>query len=335
MSLDNRNEQIIEWLNLFLKKKDSINFSGLIKLPVEASNRIYYRFKINNKKFILMDANPEKASKRQTENFIYISKLFKEYGLNTPIVYFKNLEKGFLIISDLGILTYYDYITLNKNNYNFNISELYKTAINSLLKIQVNTKENILEEYNYDFQIKYMNYFVDIYLKKYSNKSIDNLNLLDTFEIIMNNLNNQQKVFIHIDYHSRNLIYNTKNNNLNPGIIDFQHAKMGPICYDLASLLHDSYIDLDENIIEELLYYYWENAKKININTDYNIFYKDFEYASLQRCIKNIGIFSKLYYESNNDKFIIYIPKLIKRCKLICLKYIELNNLYKILLELS
>ena len=340
-----RIDLIINWIKSCIKKRDDfkIDFLQLVKLPLEASNRTFYRFKIiisNNletciKTAILMDINLQHNSMKSIENFINFSVLFKNYNLNVPVIYAKNIENGFLIVSDLGEITYYDYI----HNNNFNISELYKNAIHSLLKLQINTAEGILPEYKLNIQNIIMNWFIEWYLKKHCNliDNIDNLsiNISNVFSIIMNNLIEQSQVFVHNDYHSRNLIYNINNiNNIGPGIVDFQDAILGPVCYDLASLLHDCYVNLDESLINEMIMYYWENAKicKIKVNSDFTCFMKDFEYTSLQRCIKNIGVFSRLFYHSGNDKYMQYIPRLLERCKLICSKYSELTDLHEIII---
>lgn len=346
-----RKEAALKWIMNVLKKDGNfnINLLNIVKLPLEASNRIFYRFKIiisnstetSIKSFILMDINPLSNSIKSIENFINFAGLFKNYNLNVPVIYAKNIENGFLIVSDLGELTYYDYIQnnlKNQNSINFNISELYKSAINSLLKLQVYTKEDVLLKYNLDIQKTIMNWFIEWYLKKHC-KLIDNIDkekIIDIFSKIINNLDEQTKVFVHNDYHSRNLIYDIDNNNNNTesGIVDFQDAILGPVCYDLASLLHDCYINLDENLISEMIIYYWENAKicKIKVNSDFTCFMKDFEYTSLQRCIKNIGVFSRLYYHSGNDKYMQYIPRLLGRCKLICSKYSELTDLHEMII---
>ena len=343
-----RKEAAIKWIVDVLKKDSSFNTNllNIVKLPLEASNRIFYRFKIiisnstetSIKSFILMDINPLSNSIKSIENFINFAGLFKNYNLNVPVIYAKNIENGFLIVSDLGEFTYYDYIQnnlKNRNSINFNISELYKSAINSLLKLQVYSKEDVLLKYNLDIQKTIMNWFIEWYLKKHFNliDNVDKEKIIDIFSKIINNLDEQTKVFVHNDYHSRNLIYDIdNNNNTEPGIVDFQDAILGPVCYDLASLLHDSYINLDENLINEMITYYWENSKicKIKVNSDFTCFMKDFEYTSLQRCIKNIGVFSRLCYHTGIDKYMQYIPRLLERCKLICSKYSELTHLYHI-----
>jgi len=331
---------IMNWIKFCVEKNDynKKHFLQVIKFPLEASNRTFYRIKLtlsNNeetyiKTAILMDVNLEFNSVKSIEKFINLSKLFLEYKLNVPVIYSKKVVNGCLIVSDLGEFTYYDYIQKNKTTV-FDISELYKNAINSLIKLQINTKEKILPEYNLNTQYSIMNWFIEWYLKKHCNliNSIDVSNISNIFSIILNNVEKQSRVFVHNDYHSRNLIYNIINNNTDPGIVDFQDAILGPVCYDLAYLLHDSYVNLDEELINNMIKYYWENAKKykIKINADFMCFMKDFEYASLQRCIKTIGVFSRLFYHSNNNGYMQYIPILIKRCKLICSKYHELHDL--------
>jgi aminoglycoside/choline kinase family phosphotransferase len=307
-----------------------------------ASNRLYYRFKllksnetsVNIITHILMDVDPEKNSIESTKQFIDIAKLFKDFGLNVPFVYSIDFRNGYLIVSDLGDLTYFDFIQQNQHSPTFNLSELYKSAVDSMFKLQIYTREDILPDFCYDRQLFMMSWFKEWYLQKHLNKSCDELNLSLTFQIILDNLKKQEKVFIHYDYHSLNLIYN-KENNTEPGIVDFQDAQFGPICYDLASLLHDCYINLKEDFIQEILEYYWNNAKicKIKVNPLFSDFCRDFEFTSLQRCIKSIGLFSRLFYHMNNDHYLQYIPVLINRCKSISSKYPELNGLYEILLE--
>lgn len=346
----------LEWLYSIFNTDTSITytlFDPELIIP-EVSTRLFYRFKIFKSKldksedyiktYILMDVNPENNSLESTKKFINIAKLLKDIGLNVPIIYSFDFNNGYILVKDLGELTYYECFKRNLSNPLFNILELYKNAINSLFKFQMYTRKDILPDFNYEIQLLIMNWFIEWYLQKhckvshnageFSNKSYDNLKLSCVFQLILYNLKNQQEVFVHYDYHSRNIIYD-KENNSEPGIIDFQDARLGPICYDLASLLHDSYFNLEEDFIKELLYYYWNNANiyKIKANQSFNDFCKDFEFTSLQRCIKSIGLFSRLCYYSSNDKYLQYLPNLINRCKSISLKYSELNKLYQLLSE--
>jgi aminoglycoside/choline kinase family phosphotransferase len=220
------------------------------------------------------------------------------------------------LVSDLGVKQYYD---MPKTKM------LYDGAINALLKLQLGTQKNVLPEFNIEKQYKVMNLYEEIYLQKHRSiflSSEEKVELNSMFKIILDELQLQEYVFVHNDYHSRNLIV-TDNNN--PGIVDFQDAIYGPITNDLVSLLHDVYVNIEENDVKELLFYYWENAKKngLIVKETFEDYYVDFEWTSLQKSIKNIGIFANLYYKNGNNNYLQYIPILVKRCIGIISKYKE------------
>ena len=117
----------------------------------------------------------------------------------------------------------------------------------------------------------------------------------DVFEAITANVLAQQQVFMHRDFHSRNLMFLDQGN---PGVLDFQDAVFGPVTYDLGSLLRDAYIQWDEEVVLDWVVRYWQRAKQVGlpVNPDIDAFYRDFEFMALQRHLKILGIFCRLNY---------------------------------------
>jgi aminoglycoside/choline kinase family phosphotransferase len=138
-------------------------------------------------------------------------------------------------------------------------------------------------------------------------------------------------VFVHRDYHSRNLMVTTPN----PGIIDFQDAVYGPITYDLVSLFKDAYISWDEERILDWLIRYWEQARKLGlpVGGDFADFYRDFEWMGVQRHIKVLGIFSRLNYRDGKSDYLAHLPLVEEYLRKACERYRELHPLLTLLDE--
>jgi aminoglycoside/choline kinase family phosphotransferase len=138
---------------------------------------------------------------------------------------------------------------------------------------------------------------------------------------------------VHRDYHSRNLMLSQPN----PGILDFQDAVYGPITYDLASLFKDAYIRWEEEEIMDWIIRYWENARKVGlpVREDFGEFYRDYEMMGVQRHIKVLGIFARLYHRDGKDGYLKDMPLVMDYLRRACERYIDLKPLLNILIELE
>lgn len=156
--------------------------------------------------------------------------------------------------------------------------------------------------------------------------------LHDTFEILINNSLEQPQVFVHRDYHSRNLMHTDARS---PGIIDFQDAVIGPITYDLVSLLRDCYISWPENKINDWLNTYLTQAKDKGLLADISIdqFTRWFDLMGLQRHIKVLGIFCRLYYRDGKANYIDDLPLTLHYVQQISNKYPEFTQLNEFLTQ--
>ena len=138
---------------------------------------------------------------------------------------------------------------------------------------------------------------------------------------------------MHRDYHSRNLMVSSPN----PGVLDFQDAVYGPITYDLASLFKDAYINWEEARVLDWCIRYWEKARKagLPVNADFYEFYRDFEWMGVQRHIKVLGIFARLYHRDGKTAYLKDMPLVMDYLRKACERYVPLHGLLRLLDELE
>ena len=291
----------------------------------DASFRCYYRINTNKKSFIAMDAPPDKED---ISSFLAIGKKLRQDDIRVPNLYEINSSLGFILMEDFGKTTYGDALTLN------NSDELYKNALSTLVTIQKNCHYKDISSYTSGLLLNEMSLFEDWYLNKYKKiilNSSEKNDLRKIFNMIIRSNVNQQRCFVHRDFHCRNLML--IDGEVGPGIIDFQDAVNGPISYDLVSLLKDAYFELEEDFILDMVIRYWEamiNNKLIPKN-EFADFFKSFEWMGVQRHLKILGIFSRLYFRDNKDQYLNNLPLVEKYLKDTTQRYQELFPLRDIL----
>ena len=345
-----RQQQINQWLTSLFPNE---NFT-LAPASADASFRRYFRATFMDKSLIVMDAPPEHED---CKPFLHVGKLFENAGVHVPHVHAQDLAQGFLLLSDMGASTYLQ--TLNQDN----ASQLYESATDALIKIQLSSRENELPLYDEALLRRELNLFPEWYLAKHlgvtlTKKQSDDLEKV--FQRILANNLAQPRVYVHRDYHSRNLMLSEPNwqarfphlnplpqageeakekGNLltSPGILDFQDAVYGPITYDLASLFKDAYIKWDEELIIDWLIRYWENARKagLPVRADFGDFYRDYELMGVQRHIKVLGIFARLYHRDGKEGYLKDMPLVTGYLRRACERYIDLKPLLNLLMVLE
>jgi aminoglycoside/choline kinase family phosphotransferase len=146
--------------------------------------------------------------------------------------------------------------------------------------------------------------------------------------VLANNLA-QPRVFVHRDYHSRNLMVTKPN----PGVLDFQDAVYGPVTYDLVSLLRDAYIEWEEERQIDWAVRYWEKARAagIPVDADFASFWRDFEWMGVQRQIKVLGIFARLCHRDGKRAYVGDMPLVMRYLRAACGRYDELSPLLVLL----
>lgn len=291
----------------------------------DASFRRYFRATFNGSHYIVMDAPPAHEDCRP---FVHVAGLFGEAGAHVPKVLAQDLDSGFLLLTDLGNTTYL--AALNEAS----AQEMYLEANAALIRIQLASRPGSLPEYDRALLLRELNLFPEWYLDKHLGLALNQAQqeaLHGVFERILANNLAQPRVYVHRDYHSRNLMVSDPN----PGILDFQDAVYGPITYDLASLYKDAYIKWDEERILDWLIRYWESARsaRLPVNQDFYEFYRDFEWMGAQRHIKVLGIFARLFHRDGKDGYLKDMPMVMDYLRKTCERYTELNPLARLLDE--
>ena len=295
----------------------------------DASFRSYYRVILNNEDtFIAVDSPPEHENNKQ---FLRIAQILNDMGISVPKIIDSELNHGFLIISDLGNNTMLDKLTSN----NQHSSAYYKKAVSLISKMQHSgiSSHSELPLYDKDMMLDEMKLFVYWYCKmelKINDKEMQKYDLYSVFNQIADRALKQEKVFVHRDFHSRNIIVNS-NNQL--GILDFQDAVLGPITYDLVSLLRDCYITLPEQFVSEKIEHFYHESSAFLMKTTQEEFIKDFDWMGVQRHLKAVGIFSRLKHRDQKENYILDIPRTRDYLIKICDKYDSLQLLSGFLRE--
>nr|WP_246265173.1 phosphotransferase [Aromatoleum diolicum] len=315
-----------DWLAAQLPGQDF----ELSPASADASFRRYFRVRTaDGASRIVMDAPPEHEDCRP---WLKVEELFRDTGAHVPEVLAQDLEQGFLLLSDLGSTTYL--VALNPGN----AAHLYADALGSLIAIQQASRPGALPEYSRELLLRELNLFPDWYIAHHKGVTLDDrqrVTLMDTFDRILAVNLAEPQVFVHRDYHSRNLMYLPDGGN--PGIIDFQDAVYGPLSYDLASLFKDAYIHWDEDFTLDMLARYWEAARALGlpVRADFSEFHRDYEWMGVQRHIKVLGIFARLYHRDGKDGYLRDMPLVMDYLRRACKRYRDLGPLLKLLDQLD
>jgi aminoglycoside/choline kinase family phosphotransferase len=319
----------IQLLENWLKEQFPDEPFTLQPASADASFRRYFRVSFKDQTLIAMDAPPQQEG---CTPFIQVAEILAATGVHVPKIVAQNLDQGFLLLSDLGNTTFLQAL----NNQMDSANQLYGDAIDALIKLQLSQQVEGLPGYDEALLLRELNLFPDWYVAKHLRVAITEKQqavLQSIFtRIIQNNLA-QPRVLVHRDYHSRNLMVTSPN----PGIIDFQDAVVGPITYDLVSLFKDAYIRWDEERILDWMIRYWEKAHKagLPVSTDFAEFYRDFEWMGVQRHIKILGVFARLYYRDGKENYLNDMPLVMEYLRKTCKRYRELHLLLNLLDELN
>jgi len=319
-----RIKQIQDWLAV---QRPGQAFT-LAPASSDASFRRYFRATCaDGTAHIVMDAPPEREDVRP---WLHVQQLFYAAGARVPDVLAQDLARGYLLLSDLGSTTYLAAFDPK------NVDTLYCAAINTLIDIQRASRPGVLPAYDRALLQRELELFPDWYIGKHVPIDFGNEqrnSLASVFEKILAINLGEPSVFVHRDYHSRNLMHSGDR----PGVIDFQDAVYGPISYDLASLFKDAYVEWDEERTLDWLARYWEKARKagLPVRADFGDFFRDYEWMGVQRHIKVLGIFARLYHRDGKAGYLKDMPLVTKYLRAACTRYSELFPLLRLLDKLE
>jgi aminoglycoside/choline kinase family phosphotransferase len=294
--MDKRFDELHNWLT---QKANSPSFT-IQPMQGDASARRYFRVETADMSYVAMDAPPPQENCRP---YIQIANALRHIGLHTPEIFEQDVEQGFLLISDFGNKLLLPELTLE------NADKLYDSALCALaiLKTCPEVKGWTLPLFTAEFMHQELTLFKEWFLEKHlnlqlSDKEENELNAC--FDFICQRAKAQPQVFMHRDYHSANLM-------LLPGeqigILDFQDAFIGPVTYDLVSLLRDCYIAWPDSLVTKWVLAYRE---KINMGTvSADEFLHWFDVMSLQRHMKALLTFSRKFRRDGNPNYLRHIPR--------------------------
>ena len=305
---DVRQLELIEWLESVVGLSDS----RLQPASADASFRRYFRVQTgqwtrddiclaDESSLVVMDAPPELEP---CNDFVKIAGQLAGAGLHAPVIVEKDLARGFLLLEDLGEQDYLGQLSRGSAD------QLYGDALGALLQMQQLSTQG-LPEFDQPMISRELALFRDWYLQRHLGLNPEQVDfcLAPLSDLLINNAMAQPQVWVHRDYHSRNLMVCEQ---LNPGIIDFQDAVAGPITYDLVSLLKDCYIRWPRPQVVDWLAGYFDDLKQQSFYSgqlpEFELFLRWFDLMGVQRHMKAIGIFARLNYRDDKPGYLADIP---------------------------
>lgn len=320
-----RSELLHHWL------RETLGDEAFTLAPAsaDASFRRYFRVTTNTGTRIVMDAPPEREDCRP---FIQVAALLAGAGLNAPQILAQDLARGFLLLSDLGTITYMAALKEAPDR----ADELFSDASDALVRWQLASAPDILPSYDAALLRRELDLFPAWYIERHLNLRLKDTQknvIEESFALIMRSNLAQPSVYVHRDYMPRNLMLSDPN----PGILDFQDAVYGPITYDVASLFKDAFISWEEQRVLDWTVRYWEKARRaaLPVDADFGTFYSNLEWMGLQRHLKILGIFARLFYRDGKRGYLEDTPRFVAYVRAVCQRYAALKPLLQLFDQLQ
>ena len=311
----------MEYMNKIEEWLEEIDCEGeLDPVTADASLRKYYRLKSSMHSGIVMDSSEQKES---LAPFLDMNLRLYEANVRVPKIFTYNKREGFVFMEDLGSAHLFDKVKEG------DFEMYYDKAIETIVKMQ-NTDTEGLPAYDAEFLRFEMDLMQEWYLEKYLGVTLDDTQqkrLSETLAFITAEVLSQpQDVFVHRDYHSRNIMLSPCKDEL--VVIDYQDARVGAVTYDLVSLLRDVYVELDSRVVESMALRFRDSK---SLDVDDETFMRWFDFMGLQRHIKILGIFARLSLRDGKDGYLKNIPLTLKYVLETASKYPELKSLVSLL----
>ncbi len=281
-----------------------LNISQVTLIPVagDASFRRYFRINHGQQSFIVMDAPPEREN---VEGFVEVGKLFAQAGIRVPKVFECDLKRGFLLLEDFGDQAYFS--VLNSNNADY----FYHQAMSALEQIQcrIDASNTLLPAYDQALLKRELELFREWFLASWLALEIPGRLWQGLCQVLVQNAQEQPQVCVHRDFHSRNLMVLHDDT---PGVLDFQDAVIGPITYDLVSLLKDCYIEWPQHRVDAWRESYRQQLLDQGRVIDACQWQFWFDRMGIQRHLKACGIFVRLWLRDQKPQYLQDIPRVLK-----------------------
>ena len=316
-----------------LRVVHDLDSDSLHLASADASFRRYFRVGSAKGSRIVMDAPPDKEN---SQPFVNIAALLHGAGLRAPEVLEWDAAHGFMLLSDLGQHT----MLQSMDPAAPPPLDLYLGAVDTLIQWQLASKPGVLPPYNQALLLRELGLFPEWYLGAHRQVSIDaamRKTLDDTFALLIDNNLSWPSVYVHRDFMPRNLMAPLTGlpatlDATTLGVLDFQDAVYGPITYDIASLMRDAFLTLEEDFCLDVTIRYWQKARKagLPVGDDFGEFYRAVEWMGLQRHLKIAGIFARLTLRDGKPQYLADTPRFIHYIRSTCGRYRELKPLLRL-----
>lgn len=324
---DTRLQQLLDWLATGVAHP-GLRLDTLRPASDDASFRRYFRLDTTdpaNPHVIVMDAPPPMEDVRP---FVHAQQVLADAGMNAPRVLAQQPEAGFLLLEDFGSTTYLAVLD------EASAAALYGDAMDALVRLQAASRAGVFPAYDRAPLARELDLYTDWYVARHKGVQLtdgERAGLSRAFEAILASNLAQPRVFVHRDYHSRNLMVLAAPHN--PGVLDFQDAVHGPITYDLVSLLRDAYVDWDEERVLDWAIRYWERARRASlpVAADFGEFWRDFEWMGLQRHLKVLGIFARLSHRDGKHRYLADLPRVLGYVEKAARRYVAMDPLVRVI----
>lgn len=288
----------------------------------DASFRRYFRFRVDGRSLIGMDAPPPQED---CAPFVRIGQQLQQAGVHVPEILAQDLERGFLLLSDLGTQTWLHAISLD------NADDWFEHAMDQLLLIQ-QTPADQLPAYDEALLRRELALFPDWFLEKELNLTLSDSQQASwqrICDLLVAQALRQSKVFVHRDFMPRNLMVSEPN----PAVIDFQDAVYGPVSYDAICLFKDAFLSWPEDKVEQWLMRYWQKARDadIAVPADPAAFLLDCDLMGAHRHLKVIGIFARICHRDGKGHYLEDVPRFFRYLKTVIERRPELAELNELL----
>ncbi|WP_236195734.1 aminoglycoside phosphotransferase family protein [Pseudomonas glycinae] len=292
----------------------------------DASFRRYFRWEGAGRSFVVMDAPPPQEN---CKPFVDIAFLLAKSGINVPKIYAEDLERGFLLLNDLGNKTYLDVIDSE------NADALFSDALQALLAFQQLPMVAPLPSYDVALLRRELELFPEWYVKRELGVEFDATQQQQwqkVSDLLIDSALAQPKVLVHRDYMPRNLMLSEPN----PGVLDFQDAVYGPVTYDVTCLFKDAFLSWPEERVRGWLESYWQQASALNIpvQPDFEEFLRASDLMGVQRHLKVIGIFARICHRDGKPRYLGDVPRFFSYIEAVIARRPELADLQALLASL-
>ncbi|WP_442513851.1 aminoglycoside phosphotransferase family protein [Pseudomonas promysalinigenes] len=330
---DVRLQQLTVWLHEQLDRLFRDNAWGdvpegsLAAASSDASFRRYFRWQGAGRSFVIMDAPPPQENCRP---FVAIDHLLAGAGVHVPQIHAQDLERGFLLLGDLGHQTYLDIIQQD------NADALFADAIDALLAFQRLPMDAPLPHYDDALLRREVELFPEWYVGRelgLAFTAAQQATWQRVSQLLIDSALAQPKVLVHRDYMPRNLMQSSPN----PGVLDFQDAVYGPVTYDITCLFKDAFLSWPQAQVQGWLRRYWDQARAAGIPVQpvFEEFHRASDLMGVQRHLKVIGIFARICHRDGKPRYLADVPRFFAYIEEVVSRRPELAELGRLIGELQ